>query len=241
VRGLKQISVREADIWVFDAVKTIPDRFIAGCPYPGVRFFDNGQHTPAGFNSSDPNSYIAFSPPAGVPLPPAIKLTDVLMNAAYVINMPLLKGHLGGAAVSLGFKNHLGSTNNPGGFHDYIFPGQGYFRNDYNALVDMYRNPNVGRKTVLTIGDGLFAGNTWDSPVMKMRTFGDKVPNSLFFATDPVAIDSVMYDFLAAEWTIPAGADNYLRLASSAGLGVFEHGNPWGSGYSLIDYRKIEM
>jgi len=68
------------------------------------------------------------------------------------------------------------------------------------------------------LGDGLFAGNTWDSPPLTMVTFGNKTPNSLFFATDPVAIDSVMHDFLAAEWTINSGANNYLRLANLPGL-----------------------
>lgn len=41
-----------------------------------------------------------------------------------------------------------------------------------------------------------------------MVTFGNKPPNSLFFATDPVAIDCVMYDFLDAERHIKSGADN---------------------------------
>jgi len=50
-----------------------------------------------------------------------------------------------------------------------------------------------------------------------------------------------MYDFLAAETTVPVGADDYLRLASDAGLGVFERGDPWGSGYDQIDYLKTEL
>ena len=91
------------------------------------------------------------------------------------------------------------------------------------------------------MGDGLFAGNTWDSPPLTMVTFGNKTPNSLFFATDPVAIDSVMHDLLAAEWAINSGANNYLRLANLAGLGVFERGNSSGSGYTRINYRRVEM
>ncbi len=241
VRGLKQIGVREEDVWVFDAIRPIPDRFVAACQFPNIRFFDSEKRTRATFNSTHPTATIAFAPPPGAPPPATTKIADLLLDATYVINLPLLKAHLGGAGVTLGFKNHLGSTNNPIAFHDYGFPGQNRFRSDYNSLVDLYRNPNIGAKTVLTLGDGLFAGNTWDAPAMTMQTFGNKPPNSLFFATDPVAIDCVMCDFLAAEWDIPLGADNYLRLASQQGLGVFERGDPFGAGYTAIEYRKIEM
>jgi uncharacterized protein (DUF362 family) len=165
----------------------------------------------------------------------------VLVNATYVINLPLFKAHADLAGVTLGFKNHLGSVPNPADYHPYIFPGETYFRNHYNSLVDLYRNSNIAAKTVLTIGDGLFTGKTWGSPAMMMATFGNKPPNSLFFALDPVAIDCVMYDFLDAEWHIKTGADNYLRLASQQGLGVFERGDPWGAGYVGIEYRRIEV
>jgi uncharacterized protein (DUF362 family) len=166
-------------------------------------------------------------------------VTDVLVNATYVINIPIFKAHMTGAGLTLGFKNHQGSHNNPSALHPYIFPGGIYFRADYNPLVDLNRNLNIGAKTVLTIGDGLFAGNAWNSPALAMQTFGGKPPNSLFFSTDPVAIDCVMYDFLDAEWQLNADAGNYLRLASEAGMGVYERGDPWGKGYVLIDYQKI--
>ena len=59
-------------------------------------------------------------------------------------------------------------------------------------------------------------------------------------STDPVAIDCVMYDFLEAEGGVPAGSDDYLKLASASGLGVFEH---WDGArqYRLIDYRRLEL
>jgi hypothetical protein len=151
-----------------------------------------------------------------------------------------MKGHRSGAGVTLGFKNHLGSTNNPSTFHPHIFPGDGAFRVDYNPLVDLYRNPNIGKKTILTIADGLFSGDEWDASTMALATFGRQTPNSLFFATDPVALDCVLCDLLEAEWEIPAQAANYLQLASRAALGVFERGAPLSNGYSRIDYKRIE-
>ena len=241
VAGLKSIGVVESDVWVFDASQKIPDRFIEMCQFPGVKFFDNGAHTRAGFESGDPNAFIAWSaPPAGVPPQPQIRITDLIVNAGYFINLPIFKGHISGAGVTLGFKNHLGSTNYPRGFHTYIFPASENWRMEYNALVDLYNNPHIRYKTILTIGDGLFTGWDWGAPPMTMATFGNKTPNTLFFATDPVAIDSVMADLLAAEWPIQPEAPNYLRLAAAAGIGVYEHGDPWGNGYQKIDFRRYE-
>jgi len=241
VRGLKQMGVAEADIWVYDASRVIPNRFVSGSQYSGVRYFDRMCRELAGFESDDPDAYVTFSPPAGIPVPPATKITDVLIDAEYVINMPIMKKH-GRPGVTLAFKNHFGSIRGPDKLHDYITLWGSYYRTDYSAFVDLYRNPHIAGKTVLTIGDGLFAakeGNT--APPSPWTTFGNQVPNSLFFATDPVAIDCVMSDFLDAEITLPAGSDDYLRLADDAGLGVFERGEPWGSGYSQIDYQKIEL
>ncbi|HEX7588929.1 MAG TPA: DUF362 domain-containing protein, partial [Anaerolineae bacterium] len=240
VRGLEQIGVRPQDIWVFDANREFTEHFVSGCQYPGIQFFDNGKHVKSGFDRTDSSSYITFSPPSGLEAPPQIKLTDVLLNATYLINLPIFKCHLGSAGVTLGFKNHFGSIDYPVKLHDFIFPGAPSFHNEYNPLVDLYRNQNVGPKTVLTVGDGLFAGNTWDSLPLPMHIFGDKTPNSLFFSTDPVAIDCVMKDLLALEWSFPVETDNYLKLASAAGLGVYEHGEPLGSGYTTIEYQKIE-
>jgi hypothetical protein len=72
-------------------------------------------------------------------------------------------------------------------------------------------------------------------------TFDNSAPNSLLFATDPVALDCVMVDLLAAETSISGDAGAYLNAAANAGLGVFEHGDPWNSGYSQIDYVRTDI
>ena len=237
VRGLKQIGVAETDVWVYDAIRPIPDRFVNGNLYNGVRFVGDGQ---AGFASNDPYAFVAFYPPSGVPMPPATRVTDLLVAARYLINMPIMKPH-GIAEVSLTFKNHFGSINNPEGLHDYIVGSLGgYSGGNYNALVDLYRNPHIGAKAVLTVADGLFSAPNQSAPPSTWTTFGNQVPNSLFFATDPVAVDCVMCDFLEPEFKPSGQYDNYLGLANQAGLGLYERGNPWGSGYSQIDYSKIE-
>jgi hypothetical protein len=35
-------------------------------------------------------------------------------------------------------------------------------------------------------------------------------------------------------------AYDYLRLAQTRGLGTFEKGEPWSSGYSQIEYLRVE-
>ena len=94
---------------------------------------------------------------------------------------------------------------------------------------------------LLTAGCGDTGGQ--DAAPRTWSTFGGALPNSLFFALDPVAIDSVMADFLRVEpgAGVSAGADNYLQLAQDAGLGTFERGDPWGGGYRAIEYRKLEL
>ena len=131
--------------------------------------------------------------------------------------------------------------------HEPTFPDYGVYRPDYSPLLDVYQHPQVVGKTVLTIGDGLFASRgDQATPPAPWTTFGNRAPNSLFLSQDPVAIDCVMYDFLEAEAGVPsASADDYLRLAAQAGLGVFEHRAPGasdpGDWYSSIDYLFLDL
>ncbi len=246
--GLIQMGVAPADIGVYDAIRALPDRFVAGA-LPGLSFFDGSWvicTTEAGF-SFQPESRVTFYPPPDVSVPD-VYVTNVLMNASYLINMPIMKGTHPLASVTLGFKNHFGTINSPQSVHtwvDVVHEPPGY-RTDYNVLVDLMRSPLIGGKTVLTIGDGLFAARIYNQAPVPWTSFGDQVPNSLFFATDPVAVDCVMHDLLVTELGtgVRDGANNYLRLAAEAGLGVFEQGDPWawpyGSGYQQIQYVRVD-
>jgi hypothetical protein len=153
--------------------------------------------------------------------------------------MPILKAH-DYAGMSLSFKNHLGSFRRCETLHGYLFLGQPDYSPDYNPVIDLYLNRHVGQKTVLTLCDGLF-GN-WEhlhTPPTPWPSFGNDAPNSILLATDPVAADCVGADMLAVEGNIPAASDDYLVLASGAGLGVFERASTPGV-YSIIDYVYME-
>mgnify|MGYP000162137927 CR=1 FL=1 len=243
--GLKQIGVAESDIWVYDVDRGIPDYFDSQKLYSGIVFFDDGchGHQEAVINYDNPNAVLTFSPPTGIPPLEFSLVTEVLLNASYLINIPIMKGGHPLGGVSLSFKNHFGSINNPSGLHNHIDVRKSY-TSSYSPYIDIYRNPNVGAKTILTIGDGIFGAKQYNIPPETWTTFGGNFPKSLFFSRDPVALDCVMYDFIDAELDIPPRADDYLSLAEAAGLGTCEHDNPWRTDrnpYSRIIYQKLEV
>lgn len=167
-------------------------------------------------------------------------------EADYLINFAILKGHSSGVT-SCG-KNLYGclkrcpsgSLYGQGTLDYYVMhlslpnagwsPGMGHYR----AMVDLMGSRNLGGKTLLCLIDGLFGGYYWDSHPYpwKMPPFGDGTnadwPSSLFVSQDPVAIDSVAFDFLLNEWpavvnngvgttnSLEGGAEDYLHEAALA-------------------------
>lgn len=244
IRGLLAIGVPERNIWIFDVTHgdhpgIIPLRFKRRCAYPQVNFASyQDEHPELGFSTVEK---VRFSTPPGIAPLPDLPLCNALVNVHYLINMPIVKRHVG-AGISLGFKNHFGSIDRCNLLHRYTDIGASYFSDRYSPLVDINSHPQIRQKTILTIGDGLFGNpvNNISAP-RRWRTFGNAAPNSLFFSRDPVAIDCVMADYLRAESGEIAGADNYLRLAGAAGLGVYERGDPWGNGYSVITYERVNL
>jgi hypothetical protein len=249
VRGLKAISVAESDITVYDVSNgmhqgAMPDRLVnkVAALYPGVQYdaYDSSCTTTLhlGYSSTE---MIHFNVPGGKPAISDRPICNTLAGADYLINMPIMKKH-GMAGVTLAFKNHFGSLEHCDFVHWSVDLGDGSYTSVYNGLVDIYNNPHIKGKTVLTVGDGLYGAriNNWGETPSPWPTFGDQSPNSLFFSVDPVAIDSVMTDFLDAEGGVPAGSDDYLKLAAASGLGVFER---WDASqqYHVIDYQRIEV
>jgi len=144
--------------------------------------------------------------------------------ADYFINIANLKSNWGGGITLCG-KNNYGSLirmpDAPGHYdlHPNISnPELGVYR----TLVDLMGHPHIGGKTVLYLIDGLYAGRHPKrlSPIkLKTAPFNDDWSSSLFVSQDPVAIDSVGFDFLWAEWDEDphrSGADDYLEEAAMA-------------------------
>jgi hypothetical protein len=160
-------------------------------------------------------------------------LPTCFAEADYLINFANLKAHTAGG-VTLCAKNHYGSL--------VRWPVQkGYFdmhpacfstqTSIYRPLVDLMGHADLGGKTVLYLIDGLFSGVHPRDPVpqrMQLAPFNGQWPCSLFASQDPVAIDSVGFDFLWSERTdFPrkGGVDDYLHEAALA------HDPPSGTFY----------
>ncbi len=258
IRGLKTIGVAENDIWVYDAsngghyndenwrIAPMPNRLLnkIRALYPGVQFHAtinacaSPYVTESGFSTTE---FIHFNVPAGKPAISDSPVCNALANATYLINMPIMKKHTF-AGVTLGFKNHYGSFDQCSYTHWSITLYDPQYTSEYNAQVDIYNNPHIKNKTVLTVGDGLYGAryDNYGEVPSPWASFGNQSPNCLFFSVDPVAIDSVMYDHLAAENGVPEHSDDYLALATASGLGVFEHWNA-AHQYQLIDYQPYEQ
>lgn len=233
VRGLKNRGVDPANIWIYDAIKPIPERFAARARIDGVLTFGE-QRDKAAFTGPA----VQFFAPGGVIAPDASnRLSNILVETDYLINMPILKQHNGAGGFTGSFKNHFGSIQKPSTLHAYINPVDGSrYSTAYNPMVDIYRSPQILGKTILTVGDAIFAHRGGRGP-SAWSTFGGQTPKSLFFSVDPVALDCVLMDFLNAETrAVHAEADRYLRLAAQTGLGLYERSDPWNTGYTQINF-----
>ena len=246
IRTLIMCGVQPSEISVYDVTNgwhsgsMPPLSFVDRCLYPGVNFvYHEGNPDP--FSATE---FVQFDTP-GSPSIPDLAIGNVVVDSDYLINMFIPKGH-SLAGVTLGFKNHLGSIDRCEKVHVYL-PYNYYYDPNYSTLVDIFKNPHFASKTVLTVCDNLF-GN-WESvngPPQRWFTFGADAPNSLFFSADPVAIDSVLVDFIEAErisrglGNVISGTRDYLSLAEGEDLGVFEQADPWvlpvGSEYRRIKY-----
>jgi hypothetical protein len=240
IKGMKQAGVQENDIWIYDATRYLPTRFtsVGKDPYSNIHFFDSACNEDATFNSTRTDATVSFSPPGGSAF--SVKLTDVVVNAAYLINVCILKGHPAGG-ISHGFKNHLGSlpSDQPSLLHSTLDFTKGTYSPTYSPLVILNSNTHIKDKTVLTVGDGLFGAANINSKPEPWSNFDNKSPNSLFFSTDRVAIDTVMADTFRAQFGLDERAYDYMQLAHNAGLGQYHsiRSGPYPSGY----YVKIEV
>ncbi len=223
-----EAGVRPHDIAVGDPLGLFPNQFLDYLhrEFPTICYLDHD-----GGNATFPRTRVQYSsapfywssrPPGTaqdyVPVPYA--------EAKYLINMANLKSHTS-ASVTLCAKNHYGSLiRKPPdkGYYDMhvSLPREVQGSGHYRALVDLMGHAHTGGKTLFYLIDGLYPGvHPIEHSPRKWSThpFNGEWASSLFASQDPVAIDSVAYDFLWAEWNdYPhmSGADDYLHEAALA-------------------------
>ncbi len=204
-----------------------PSRFITNylfekchSAFPNVRFVDN--HGGDGRIKSD---YVAdamvYSRDNG---PVARGIATAFTEADYVINMALLKGHVG-QGVTLCGKNWYGTMSIHAdwrkNFHNN-FNQSADGTPKYITFVDFMGHKDLGGKGLLWLIDGLYGCKKVDgapSPKWSMEPFNGDWPCSLFGSLDPVAIDMVGNDFLINQFPDMPDvnySDMYLMEAAQA-------------------------
>lgn len=247
IDGLTSIGISGDNIWITDPSRRISDRFRDGITNPYIQYYSKESCTGPNYHSVDyvdpdsPDASMATCPAGEKILP-----SQVFVEADHLINVPLLKSH--GGYVTLALKNHYGSVIyenfTRSEMHAYFNEGKnsaGCDLNKKNILADINNNPHIKNKTRLIIGDGIY-GNAYTHR-LETRTweiFGNEDSNILFFSKDPVAVSSVMADYIMAE----RGGQNHeqLHAAAGLGLGVHDHWDGFATkNYSLIDYIPIDL
>jgi uncharacterized protein (DUF362 family) len=213
--------VKPSDITVLDPSRFVPanlyDKIHAR--YPGVVFVDHiggDGRVKADFKMNA----IPFSLAGGN----ASGIATAAMEATYLIDVPLLKGHVN-TGVTLSAKNLFGLTSIDPDWHknahDHFDPNHNGTPS-YSTFTDFLGHKDLGEKTMLFLIDALYANDLVDDPPhlkWKMAPFNGNWPASLFASQDGVAIDSVGLDFLRSEWSHLADlsyCDNYMREAALA-------------------------
>jgi hypothetical protein len=148
-------------------------------------------------------------------------LPRCVTEAKYLVNLALLRPHMG-CGITLCAKNHLGSirflsvSRHQGWTTEPLHPygGRSKPMDTYNALVELNGHRHLAGKTLLYFIDGLYPARHESAGVMKWISFGDDWFSGLLVSQDPVAIDSVAFDFLRNEprcTEVTGYPENYLH------------------------------
>ncbi len=219
------VGVKESDIAIFDSLAYFSNEYydIFRNEFPNLQCIDHaGKFGRIKSRESSVPLYWSSKPEGNKQdyAPACFVETD------YIINFANLKAHTG-AGVTLCAKNHYGSLVRGPADKDYFDMHKNAFAQEegiYRPLVDLMGHSHIGGKTMLYLLDGLYCGihpidmdrgpRRW-----KSYPFNGDWTSSLLASQDPVAIDSVGFDFLYAEYEKhprKGGVDDYLHEAALA-------------------------
>lgn len=197
-------GVPQQNITVADPSRYITDNIFDKChaAFPKVHFVDHnggdGREKASFVENGFVYSYDFDGQTRG--------LAACFVEADYVINMALLKGHVS-QGVTLGSKNFFGCLDIETDWRKNAHCG-GFSQNregkrQYSVYPDFTGHKDLGNKTMLYLIDGIYGHKFVDGiPAYRwvLSPFNNQWPNSLFASQDGVAIESVVLDFALAEW-----------------------------------------
>jgi hypothetical protein len=226
--AIKVNAFRNSTIWTHpELVKAVTDSLTeAGIPGEQITVFDylDDELKTAGFTLNNEGPGVrCFGSPAHSTIweipGSSVKLSDTLVNADALINMPVLKSHMI-AGVTFALKNHYGSVDYPDGLHDIkkSLPG-------LNAL------PPIKDATRLVIGDVLSANTKWSGSWPYWDA--DVKSDAILMSYDPLAHDTVGYQMLLklaeekgnSTKSIIGMAEPWFKTCGEASLGANDMNN----------------
>ncbi len=246
---LKQLVVEagvpQECITVCDSIRGISDNIYEKCSslFPDVHYM-----APGGGQGREPvetiPDMIVWS---GVNIATGEPIVDyplgrTYVEADYIINLARMQGH-GMAQVTLCGKNWYGCFGVSPLYDNEFHPGgyalhQMFANSPYQPITDLMGHEHLGGKTVLYVLDALWGfhnnGGGYPPEVYAGPPFNDDYPSSLLVSQDPVAVDSVAFDFLSTKRVMYGEVDRYLHEAALADdplSGVFY--DPEGDGTGL--------
>jgi hypothetical protein len=201
----KEAGVPQKSITIFDASRFITDNIFNKChrDFADVIFVDN-----EGGEGRVKSTYVDKAIPYSIDNGKlATGLASCAVEADYIIDLALLKGHIG-QGVTLCGKNFYGATSIDRNWrknaHDN-FNQDPQGKDKYMTFTDFMGHKDLGGKTLLFMIDGFYGARSQDGPPLikdkwKMAPFNNRWCSSLFASQDGVAVDAVGIDFLRAEW-----------------------------------------
>ncbi len=195
---------------------TDPSRHVGEPIYDKIRSnpkTDYQQIVFAGKAAQDKPQYIYAEPDKDCPihfdLPDGTKQTyyfpKVFSQADYMINAGQLRPHSIFGVTMIG-KNHFGSVFDGNGYQPSILHAFAVRGTDSpNQHGDSHCHPSLlghqvtNGKTFLYLLDGLYTSHTQTGDILRWSTMNDDWFSSLLLSQDPIAIDSVGYDFICSE------------------------------------------
>jgi hypothetical protein len=219
---VNEAGIPQKNLTIFDASRQITDNIFNKChaAFPDVVFVDN-----IGGDGRVKSTYTDNAIPYSVDNGKlATGLAKCAVEADYLINMALLKGHVG-QGVTLCAKNWYGATSIDRDWHknahDHFNPDR-EGKAGYLTFVDFMAHKDLGKKTMLFLIDGIYGCklvNGAPGPKWQMAPFNNNWGCTLLSSQDPVAIDAVGLDFISSEWPDApdmAFSDMYLYEAAQA-------------------------
>lgn len=254
IKGLVEyVGVPEGDIYIYDLCRPIPYENVRNRINYEVNFVDLFEpktiiekiklRLGLGLQCSDYSAPVEMSNEIidekgrGV----TCYMPKVLTQAEHLINIPIFTNHIF-ISSSGPLKNHFGTVR----FSDYASgPGYLHGKGIEQSIVDINLNYHIINKTRLIIADGLIGiyGRGELNSIKKWNTFPseDGIPNSLFFAKDPLAVESVVNDYIEEERRFHKFnilSHEHLHQGMEKGIGIHEHKNKaWN--YEKIKYIEL--